>query len=112
LRKSIQNRIEDLERRLGPKHKKGPLPVFTRHVRDETPEEFQARLRALGATEGTPIFIMGRPGDSLFDKEDLEENAECEAGLKKLKESGDEERAFVIEVVHIKKAGPRSRRMT
>lgn len=109
MKKSIEKRIEELEKRLGPKKKKGPMPIFTQHVRDETPGEFQARLRALGVTEGSPIFITGRPGDHLFNEEEIKENAECDAGLKELEKSGDTEGALIIRVVHVKKPGPGER---
>jgi len=105
MKKNIEKRLEELERRLGPVEKGGETPFFIQHVRDETPEEFQARLKALGTTEAMPIFIIARPGDSFFDEKDFKENAECEAGLKELEKSGNTERAFIIRVIHIKKSG-------
>jgi len=100
LKKSIEKRVEELEKRLAPTSPRGSAIVFIRPIGFDgmTREDFDAAIKALGADQGA--FILPRPGDS-FDKAASEKDAEA-----RLKAGAG--RAFVIEVVKVKKPEPSS----
>jgi hypothetical protein len=102
LKKSIEKRVEELEKRLKPKKKSKPLCVFIRPVGYDgmTDERFEVERKDLEKWH-VGAFILPRPGDS-FQKTAAE--AYAEKKLKELERS-DRDRALIIEVVHIEKRG-------
>jgi len=79
LKRNIEKRLEELERRLGPKKKSKPGLIFFHHVHgdDITDEEFEASMKGYDAAQ----------------------NAEYE----KHKKSGNADPALVVTIVHTPK---------